>query len=362
MTIPVSVDVASSTFTANARFPFIDNQQVYIESRIPNQVPAPLVEYDSAQCRVLYYIAELDGNEFRLSAAEDGEPITLTSAGIGQITVSEFPPLTWDALEELPLLDVSELRDFFTTPESIIQLSAAPDTPIGVTVSSSIFTSGIPHNLIDGAWPIVRFNSTDTVPAPLVAGVNYYAMNIQSDTEFMVSLVIGGTPITITDSGEGQISFQNYTLNVVLEKRIRIAMGDVYDALLLKVSNHMRFVSNAWWYWYAPPSGEPINAQFYPAMNRALIVCDNLQNPERLRKAIRDYATWNMIQDASWRNLIKDSTFFEQFGSDPESKAKKRAEQRLNEVAPLLQVAGYQGARRLFDFDQVSNSISVSLI
>ncbi len=357
MIIPVSI--SGSTFTASGRFPFADGQQVMVDSRIPNQVPAPLVDFDTNQTRVFYYVIGLTGNQFQLSATVAGPAITLTGTGVGQISVSEFPPLTWDQLSSLPLLDVSELRDFFTTPESLIQLTAAPDTPIGVTVASSVFTSGIPHNLTD--WATVQFSTSGTLPAPLVAGVSYYARDLATDSAFKVASVIGGGAITITTAGTGQTSVQNYSLNVVLEKRIKIATSDVYDALLLKVSNHMKFVSRSWWWWFTPPTA-PVDTIFYPVVNRSLIVLDNLWNPEKLRKAIRDYAAWNMIQDASWRNLVKDSMFFEQFGNQPESLAKKRAEQRLNDLMPLLLVSGYQGARRIFDFDQTTDSVNISLV
>jgi len=359
MIIPVSIDLATSTFTANDRFPFANGQQVSVDSRIPKQVPVPLEDFDAQGQRVLYYLVNVSGNNFQLSKTFNGAPVALTANGIGQITVSEFPPLTWDALIRLPLIEISELRDRFNTPESLINLSAANDQPKGVSVASSVFTSGIPHQLLD--WGEVRFTSTGTIPAPLQAGVSYYARDIASDSTFKVASVIGGSPIMITNSGTGQVSVQNYALNSVLEKKRDIAGRWLYDALLLKVSNHMKFISRSWWWWFAP-SIDPIDPMLYPVMNRALIVLDNLLNPEKLIDAWIDYTAWAMVQDAQWRNVAVDAQFFQRYGDTSESTAKKRAEQRLNSLAPLLLVSGYQGARKIFDFDQTTASISVSLI
>src|SRR5665213_4424101 len=98
MVIPISVNVATSTFTANGRFPFADGQQVSIDSRVPNQIPAPLVEYDSQEVRVYYFLVNVTGNSFQVSATLSGSPIALTAAGTGQMTLSEYPPLPWESL------------------------------------------------------------------------------------------------------------------------------------------------------------------------------------------------------------------------------------------------------------------------
>ena len=100
MIIPVSV--SGSTFTARERFPFVDGQQVSIDSRIPNQVPAPLVEFDSSNARVYYFLVNISGSSFQVAETLSGPPITLTGSGTGQITVSEYPPLSWQQLVDLP--------------------------------------------------------------------------------------------------------------------------------------------------------------------------------------------------------------------------------------------------------------------
>src|ERR1035437_1892557 len=116
MIIPVSV--SGSTFTANARFPFGGGQQVSIDSRIANQIPAPLIEFDSANARVYYYLVNVSGSTFQVSATSGGTPIALTNKGTGQLTVSEWPPLPWESLVLLPLVRPSDIRGRWLTPEA----------------------------------------------------------------------------------------------------------------------------------------------------------------------------------------------------------------------------------------------------
>ena len=356
MVIPVSVNVGASTFTANARFPFVDGQQVYIESRIPNQVPAPLEDYDSQQQRVLYFVIALSGGTFQLSLTLGGAAITLTAAGIGQITVSEYPPLPWESLLLLPLVQVSDIRTRFTTPEALVNETAAPNQSIGLTISGNVFTTGIEHGLVD--WTPVQF--AGTVPSPLVTGTTYYVRDT-TPTTFTAASVIGGSAITLGGAGSN-VTVSNYALDGLLLTKRDVGMEWLYDALSVKVANHMKFVGASWWYWYAPPGGEAIEPQFFPATRRAQIVLDNLLNPEKLIVAAVDYAKWAMIEDGSWRNQIVNPAFLQQFGPTPESTAKKRAEERLQRQSQLLLVSGYQGARRLFDFDQVTDSLNISLV
>ncbi len=360
MIIPVSV--SGSTFTASGRFPFADGQQVSIDSRIANQLPAPLVEFDSQEKRVYYYLVNTSGNTFEVSSTLNGAPIALTSAGIGQITVSEHPPLTWTQLVLLPLLTPSDIRARWLTPEAMLQVSAAPDASIGVTLASNIFTSGISHGFTD--WQAIQLASTGTVPTGLSPNTTYYTRDTTATT-FKVALVIGGVALTVT-GGSGQISVQNWGLNDLLQAKIELAGQWLYDALLVMVSNHMKRVNKSWWLWYAPPT-EPNDVMFYPAIYKAQIVLDNLKNPEKLIEAWRDYAKWAMVEDGSFRNQILDATFFQQFGQISsgqtlESVAKKRAEQRLAMQAQLLLVSGYQQAHRIFDFGEVNDTIDISLV
>lgn len=360
MIIPVAI--SGSTLTASGFFPFANGQQISVDSRIENQVPAPLLEFDSQGKRVFYYIVNATGNSFQVAATVAGSPIILTTGGIGQITVSEFPPLTWQQVVDLPIAGPSDIRARWLTPESMLNLSAAPDTPIGCSVASSVFTSGIPHGLDD--WTAVRFASDGALPSPLTSGATYYVLNT-TETLFAVASVIGGSALTIT-GGSGQLTVRNWGLNDLLEAKGTIGWQWLYDALLEMVTNHIKGVGRSWWWWMNPPT-EQMNTAFYPTINKAQIVLDNLRNPEKLIEAWRDFTKWAMIEDGTFRNQIKDPTFFQEFGSvssgqTMESVAKKRAEQRLAQQAQLLQVSGHQGAHRIFDFGETTDSISISLI
>lgn len=357
MIIPVSV--SGSMFTASGFFPFVNGQQISVDSRVANQVPAPLVEFDSQGKRALYYIVGASGNTFQVSTTLNGTPISLAvpNTGIGQITVSEFPPLTWQQLVDLPLAGPADIRARWLTPEAMLNLSAAPDALIGCTVAGNVFTTGIPHNLVD--WTAIRFSTGGTLPTPLVAGVTYYAMST-TDTLFAVASVIGGSALTIT-GGTGQLSAQNYALNDMLEAKGAIGWQWLYDALLTLVTNHVKSVGRSWWWWMYPPT-EVMDQMLYPPINRALIVLDNLRNPEKLIEAWREYTKWAMIEDGAFRNQVGLDPFTVVPGQSPESIAKKRAEQRLAQQAQLLQVSGYQGAHRIFDFGETTDSISISLI
>jgi len=51
----------------------------------------------------------------------------------------------------------------------------------------------------------IKFATTDTLPAPLEAGTSYYAINADTDDEYLiqVSASEGGEAITLTDDGTG---------------------------------------------------------------------------------------------------------------------------------------------------------------
>lgn len=277
MQIPVSV--SGSTFTANGRFPFADGQQVSIDSRLPNQVPSPLVETDSQGNAVYYYVVNLNstGTQFQLSSTVGGSPITLTSTGVGQLTVSEYPPLTWEQLVTLPLVQASDIRERFTTPETIMNVGSA----------------------------------------------------------------------SLNDD--------------VLNAKIKTAGADLYDALLVMVSNHVKMVGRSWWWWFTPPV-QPTDVDMLSTTNKALLVLDNLKNPEKLIRAWVMYTKWVMVQDGSWRNQPYDQQFAQQYGTTPEKSAKSAADQALGLQAQLLLVSGNQGAQKIFAFEQMSDSVSMSLI
>ena len=52
---------------------------------------------------------------------------------------------------------------------------------------------------------VIKFVTTDTLPAPLVAGTSYYAINADTEDDFVIQVTDeeSGSAIEITDTGEG---------------------------------------------------------------------------------------------------------------------------------------------------------------
>ena len=52
---------------------------------------------------------------------------------------------------------------------------------------------------------VIKFITTGTLPAPLVAGTSYYAINADDGTDYIIQVsdTEGGSAIDITDDGDG---------------------------------------------------------------------------------------------------------------------------------------------------------------
>ena len=62
------------------------------------------------------------------------------------------------------------------------------------------------HSLDEG--DVIRFTTTDTLPAGLALATDYYVVGTQSTNTFFVSATESGTPIAYTDGGTGTHSWQ----------------------------------------------------------------------------------------------------------------------------------------------------------
>jgi len=53
---------------------------------------------------------------------------------------------------------------------------------------------------------VIKFVTTNTLPAPLVAGTSYYAINADTSDEYIiqVSATLSGAAINLTDDGTGE--------------------------------------------------------------------------------------------------------------------------------------------------------------
>lgn len=341
MTIPVSIN--GSTLTALARLPFANGQAIRIDGYVP---PAPL------SVDTTYYIVSLAGLAFSVALIAGGTPIVLTDTGSGQISIYETPPLTWQQLKLLPLVQYSDVRRLLTTPESMLNETAAPNQSIGLTISGNVFTTGIEHGLVD--WTPVRF--AGTAPSPLVAGTTYYVRDT-TPTTFTAALSIGGAVIVLGGAGSN-VTVSNYMLDTALVEKIDLAGEWLFNALSERIIKHLSRVGWNWWTWFYPT--QPIMPS--PPRQTAGLVLDSLKNPEKLIHAWVDFTLWAMSIDGRWRNQIINPAFLTQFGQSPEQEREKRAMKSLDDICPLLEVTGDYGQRRIFDFEQVSDSIHTSLL
>jgi hypothetical protein len=155
------VATAPGTVTAN-----VDNNLTWVGNTLANNdrvrftstgtLPAPL----SAATR--YYVVQKSGNSFKVSLSSGGAEVDITDTGTGTHTA---------------------YTDEFTE-----------------TVSSGKTTGTFGD--IKNSWP-VKLSTTGTLPAPLVAGTRYYAVEYDSGKQWKLATTPGGTPIQITDVGSG---------------------------------------------------------------------------------------------------------------------------------------------------------------
>lgn len=86
------------------------------------------------------------------------------------------------------------------------------------TISQRMFGAPVVNN-----GDVVRFTASGTLPAPLSATVNYYAVSSNSST-FKVSLTKGSAPVNITTAGSG---VSNRRIQILQASGNTFAVGDV---------------------------------------------------------------------------------------------------------------------------------------
>ena len=73
------------------------------------------------------------------------------------------------------------------------------------------------HSLDEG--DVIRFTTTDTLPAGLALATDYYVVGTPATNTFFVSAAESGTPIVYTDAGTGTHSWQSaIALNRFIEQ------------------------------------------------------------------------------------------------------------------------------------------------
>jgi hypothetical protein len=143
----------------------------------------------------------LASNDFKLSATLGGGEVDITDAGTGThswqryLTAPELSELTaWIAYRYPPPSQGGDTRIFIPEPD--------PSSFV-VTIYPATNLFGLAaHGLIAGSR--VRFKSNMALPAPLVAGTDYYviASGLTADV-FKVSATVGGSEIDITQVAYG---------------------------------------------------------------------------------------------------------------------------------------------------------------
>ena len=131
-------------------------------------LPAPLVAWRT------YYVREvLSSAEFSVSLTIAGTPITVTNAGSGEHTCTQWVN-AWDATAD-------PATDRFTMTGG--RISPALDTPVQVVAET-------------------------TLPAPLLLGTVYFVVARPTETTLQLGATVGGAVIDLTTAGTGEINLR----------------------------------------------------------------------------------------------------------------------------------------------------------
>jgi hypothetical protein len=136
----------------------------------------------------------------------------------------------------------TDIRARLTTPETLAGITAAPDTPFGVTLVSNTLTSTVPNRLL--TWTAIQFGSTGTLPTGLVSGTTYYARDVTA-LAFRVATVVGGDALTLT-GGTGTLTAWNSSGDDFFRARIVIAKEWIYECLLNEMPNRVPMIAWRW--------------------------------------------------------------------------------------------------------------------
>ena len=141
------------------------------------------------------------------------------------------------------LCTASDIRARITSPEMLLVVTTANNQSIGFSASGNILTTGIPHGLL--SWSSLIFTTTGTLPAPLIAGITYYAI-VLSATTLSVASILGGSAITLTTAGTGTNTLANSSVDSLIDGKIVLAKRKIYNALLLEVQNRVPMIAERW--------------------------------------------------------------------------------------------------------------------
>jgi hypothetical protein len=140
-----------------------------------------------------------------------------------------------------------DIRQRVRSPETVAQLTKAPNTRIGFTANATTntITTGVPNQFI--AWEsLVQFaNTGGALPAPLVANKDYYVIP-STDTTFQVTDVLGGSAIDLTTAGTGTTVVWNNTMDGFIQSKIDLTKRWFWKALRVDMQQRLPMLTNSW--------------------------------------------------------------------------------------------------------------------
>lgn len=153
-------------------------------------LPSPLVAGQT------YFVigGGFGANQFEISATSRGTPINTTTTGSGTHTAVVTPQVRAGDRAVYNMHNPYFPGQDDTTPPQFSNVTITNASPAVVTWTGSNFNAGNP----------VTFETTGTLPSPLVAGQTYYviAAGLTANT-FEISATIGGAAINTTSAGSG---------------------------------------------------------------------------------------------------------------------------------------------------------------
>lgn len=105
---------------------------------------------------------------------------------------------------------VVDPNDNITSDDFTLEVNLMPAGGTATVVAATdLFTTSAVHGLAVGDE--VRFETSGTLPSPLVAGTSYYVHSTPAANTLKITDVLGGSVLNIADAGTGTHSWQGFT-------------------------------------------------------------------------------------------------------------------------------------------------------